>query len=210
MWWTKANSFGGGASRPRSASATAGPDKLVAAGRPLLLALAALCLVLEPLVAGDPEPARDWEWIIIHHSATRVGSAEVFDAAHRARGMINGLAYHFVIDNGTEDKPDGFIETGTRWIKQMHGGHCRQAYINEHGIGICLVGNFSVDQPTSKQLDSLVLLVRGLQEQFHIPNDHVLGHGEVIGEYSECPGSQFPWDEFHKRLNDKSTANERK
>ena len=145
-------------------------------------------------------PTREWEWIVIHHSATRVGSAEVFDAAHRARGMINGLAYHFVIDNGTEGKPDGFIETGPRWIKQMHGGHCRQPYINESGIGICLVGNFSVDQPTSKQLDSLVLLIRGLQDQFHIPDDHVLGHGDVIGEFSECPGSQFPWDEFHKRL----------
>ena len=186
MWWTKNNKAEGA----------------IVAGRPILLALAALCLVLEPLSASDPEPIRDWQWIIIHHSATRMGSADIFDAAHRARGMINGLAYHFVIDNGTEDKADGLIETGPRWIKQMHGGHCRQPYINEHGIGICLVGNFSVDQPTSKQLDSLVLLVRGLQEQFHIPDDHVLGHGEVIGEFSECPGSQFPWDEFHKRLHE--------
>ncbi len=117
--------------------------------------------------------------------------------------MINGLAYHFVIDNGTDGKADGFIETGARWIKQMHGGHCRQAYINEQGIGVCLVGDFSHDQPSAKQLDSLVLLVRGLQEQFHIPDDHVLGHGEVIGEFTECPGRAFPWEEFRKRLNDK-------
>lgn len=164
------------------------------------LQLAFLCAALCCTLGDEVAPSREWEWIIIHHSATRMGSAEVFDAAHRARGMINGLAYHFVIDNGTEGKADGFIETGPRWIKQMHGGHCRQAYINEHGIGICLVGNFSVDQPTSKQLDSLALLVHGLQDQFHIPNDHVLGHGEVIGEFSECPGSQFPWDELHKRL----------
>ena len=170
---------------------------------PTCLLLAALAGVAAG-VASDKglAPTREWEWIIIHHSATRVGSAEVFDAAHRARGMINGLAYHFVIDNGTEGRPDGFIETGPRWIKQMYGGHCRQAYINEHGIGICLVGNFSVDQPTPKQLDSLALLIRGLQEQFHIANDRVLGHGEVIGEFSECPGSQFPWDELHKRLNE--------
>jgi hypothetical protein len=172
----------------------------IATGRPVLLVLAVLCLMLEPLGAESPAPIREWNWIIIHHSATRVGSAAIFDAAHRARGMINGLAYHFVIDNGTDSKPDGFIETGPRWIQQMHGGHCRQAYINEYGIGICLVGNFSVDQPTSKQLDSLALLIHGLQEQFHIPDDHVLGHGDVIGEFSECPGSQFPWDELHKRL----------
>ena len=165
-----------------------------------LLPLCVCLLVMLLPARGDVAPIRDWEWIIIHHSATRMGSADVFDAAHRARGMINGLAYHFVIDNGTEDKPDGLIETGPRWIKQMHGGHCRQAYINERGIGICLVGNFSVDQPTSRQLDSLALLIHGLQDQFHIPDDHVLGHGEVIGEFSECPGSLFPWDELHKRL----------
>jgi N-acetyl-anhydromuramyl-L-alanine amidase AmpD len=47
----------------------------------------------------------------------------------------------------------------------------------------------------------LALLIHGLQEQFHIADDHVLGHGEVIGEFSECPGSQFPWDELHQRLN---------
>ena len=149
---------------------------------------------------ADVAPVRQWEFIVIHHSATKMGNAEVFDAAHRARGMINGLAYHFVIDNGTDGMPDGHIETGPRWVSQLHGGHCRQAYINEHGIGICLVGDFSGDQPTKKQLDALVLLIRGLQEQFKIPDDNVLGHGEVIGEFSECPGKEFPWDELKKRL----------
>ena len=175
----------------------------------LLIAIAAGTPLPREIIADTaPAPVRDWQWIVIHHSATRAGNAEVFDSAHRARGMINGLAYHFVIDNGTDGKADGFIETGARWIKQMHGGHCRQAYINEQGIGVCLVGDFSRDQPTGKQMDSLVILVRGLQEQFHIPDDHVLGHGEVIGEFSECPGRDFPWDEFRKRLTEKPAANE--
>ena len=164
----------------------------VAPGMALLLALTA--------AAESPAPLRDWQFIVIHHSATRTGNAEILDGAHRARGMINGLAYHFVIDNGTDGKADGLIETGPRWVKQMHGGHCRQACINEHGIGICLVGNFSRDEPTEKQLESLVLLVRGLQEQFHIVDDHILGHGEVIGEFSECPGHVFPWEKFRERL----------
>jgi N-acetyl-anhydromuramyl-L-alanine amidase AmpD len=152
---------------------------------------------------ADVAPVRQWEFIIIHHSATKMGNAEAFDASHRARGMINGLAYHFVIDNGTEGMPDGHIETGERWKTQLHGGHCRQAYINEHGIGICLVGDFTDDQPTAKQMDALVILIRGLQEQFKIPDDNVLGHGEVIGEFSECPGKSFPWDELKRRLKQK-------
>jgi hypothetical protein len=169
-------------SRPRR-GATCAAGFWLAVG---LSAAVAWCL---PAAAAEIAPVREWQCIIIHHSATRGGSAEVFDAAHRARGMINGLAYHFVIDNGTGNKPDGFIETGARWTRQMHGGHCRQAFINEHGIGICLVGDFTRQQPTAKQLRALALLVRGLQEQFHIDDDHILGHGEVLGEFSECPGA---------------------
>jgi len=170
-------------------------------------------LLAAPVSVADDRaqtaPLRDWQFIVIHHSATPTGNAEIFDAAHRARGMINGVAYHFVIDNGTDGKADGRIETCPRWTKQMQGGHCRQASINEHGIGICLVGDFSRGEPTEKQMDALVLLVRGLQEQFKIPDDHILGHGEVIGEFSECPGREFPWKEFWKRLKEKPTANAR-
>ncbi|MCX7915734.1 MAG: peptidoglycan recognition protein family protein [Verrucomicrobiae bacterium] len=166
-------------------------------------------LVLGPVVAlffssarADPTvpPARPWKYIVIHHSATAVGSAETFAANHRARGMTNGLAYHFVIDNGSDGVPDGFIEVGNRWTQQLAGGHCRRRQWNEAGIGICLVGDFTKAPPTDRQLDSLVLLVRGLQEQFGIPLDHVVGHGQLEGESTECPGHFFPWDEFKARL----------
>ena len=138
--------------------------------------------------------------IVIHHSATRTGSAELFGAHHRARGMVNGLAYHFVIDNGTAGTQDGFIEVGDRWRQQLHGGHCRQDWVNETGIGICLVGDFTRDKPTARQLNSLVLLIRGLQDQFQIPEAKVVAHGEILGELSECPGQAFPWGELRQRL----------
>ena len=64
-------------------------------------------------------------------------------------GMQNGLAYHFVIGNGT-DTQDGQIEMGSRWLKQLQGGHVKNHYINEVGIGICLVGNFKKKQTHSK------------------------------------------------------------
>ncbi len=145
-------------------------------------------------------PVRAWNMIVIHHSATRVGSAATFDSTHRSRGMVNGMAYHFVISNGSNGLRDGLIETGARWVKQLQGGHCRQDDVNETGIGICLVGDFTREKPTDKQMDALVTLVRGLQTQFGIPADKVVGHGEIIGEYSECPGNRFPWKEFRRRL----------
>jgi N-acetyl-anhydromuramyl-L-alanine amidase AmpD len=89
---------------------------------------------------------------------------------------------------------------GTRWINQQPGGHCRQETINEQGIGICLVGDFSKARPTEKQLETLARLVYDLQQQFGIAPENILGHGQVLGEFSECPGDHFPWEKFRASL----------
>ena len=46
-----------------------------------------------------------WQYIVVHNSGTRQGNARVFDYYHRhVRQMRNGLAYHFVIGNGTSTR----------------------------------------------------------------------------------------------------------
>ena len=162
--------------------------------------LAVLLAVASALAEAPPPATRPWDTIVIHHSATASGSAALFHASHRARGMVNGLAYHFVINNGSEGLRDGFIESGNRWRRQLPGGHCRQSDVNDRGIGICLVGDFTSRQPTERQFAALVLLIRGLQQQFQIADDRVLGHGKILGEFSECPGRSFPWAELRRRL----------
>ncbi len=63
-----------------------------------------------------------WKYIIVHNSGTRQGNAHVFDVYHRrVRKMVNGLAYHFVIGNGSSSG-NGEIEIGNRWTKQINGG----------------------------------------------------------------------------------------
>ncbi len=83
----------------------------------------------------------NWKRIVVHHSAIKYGNAKKYDAAHRQRGMQNGLAYHFLIGNGI-DSGDGEIEVGPRWKKQLLGGHVKSYQLNLTAIGICLVGNF--------------------------------------------------------------------
>ena len=105
------------------------------------------------------EPLRAWQYLVIHHSGTEQGSAAAFDDYHRRkRRMENGLAYHFVIGNGT-GSTDGLIEIGDRWKRQIHGGHVRSDWYNNTGIGICLVGNFEKQRPTTKQMQSANQLV---------------------------------------------------
>ena len=65
--------------------------------------------------------------------------------------MQNGLAYHFVIGNGTSTG-NGQIEVGDRWRRQINGGHVHSDYLNNISLGICLVGDFNRGQPTRAQL----------------------------------------------------------
>ena len=145
-------------------------------------------------------PTNKWKYIIIHHSATDVGSALKFHYAHQRRGFSRGLGYHFVIDNGSSDKPDGYIEVAPRWIKQQNGAHCKASNMNSKGIGICLVGDFTGEYVSEKQLSSLVYLVNILRNYYHIPLKNIMGHGQVPGANTECPGKRFPWSRFFTKL----------
>ncbi|HXV28043.1 MAG TPA: peptidoglycan recognition family protein [bacterium] len=151
------------------------------------------------MVSYLPEAHR-WKYIVIHHSATERGNAAIFDKGHRLRGFAHGLGYHFVVDNGTYRTRMGQIESGDRWYRQMNGAHCNRMGMNEEGIGICLVGNFSKEKVSSEQLDSAVWLVKHLQKRYGIPTNHVLRHRDVKKKETECPGNDFPWEEFVRRL----------
>jgi len=155
-----------------------------------------------PLRAVIPIPAsRKWKYVIVHHSATDVGSALRFDYAHSSKKLWKGLGYHFVIDNGTIGKGDGQIEISPRWLHQEDGAHCKAGGMNSKGIGICLVGNFSEDKVSRKQMKSLIFLINEFKGQYRIPDSHILGHGQVKGASTECPGKKFPWKEFWQKLN---------
>ncbi len=140
-----------------------------------------------------------WTTVVLHHSATANGSARTFDRFHRDKGW-DELGYHFVIGNGTET-PDGFIEVGSRWHKQKHGAHCKTAdnYFNEHGIGVCLVGDFTKTRPTQRQLAALERLVEYLCARCSIPPDRVVSHGAVTHK-TACPGRNFPMGSLRRAV----------
>jgi hypothetical protein len=135
---------------------------------------------------------RQWKYIVIHHSATDSGNATEFDAAHRERGW-DGLGYHFVIDNG-EGGANGLVEVGPRWRIQKWGAHTGKTPDNEynnHGIGICLVGDLSHHLPSAAQLESMRRLVSYLMAKYDIPAHNVIGHRDAPGTSTECPGDKL-------------------
>ena len=144
-----------------------------------------------------------WQFIVVHNSGTRQGNAAAFDYYHRHfRRMQNGLAYHFVIGNGTSTG-NGQIEVGDRWRRQINGGHVHSDYLNNIALGICLVGDFNRDQPTRAQLDCCEELIRYLRQRCGKVGDHypiVKPHREVNPPRwaTDCPGDVFPYSWFRR------------
>lgn len=142
-----------------------------------------------------------WRFIIVHNSGTKQGNARIFDYYHRhVRRMTNGLAYHFVIGNGTSSG-NGEIEVGDRWRRQINGGHVHSDYLNNISLGICLVGDFNRDQPTRAQLDSCEELIRYLRDRCGKVERHeipVRPHREMNPPRwpTDCPGDDFPYRWF--------------
>ena len=138
-----------------------------------------------------------WMAIVIHHSGTGSGNAEIFDRWHRDR-QWDGVGYDFVIGNGS-DSGDGEVEVTFRWRQQRVGAHCKTPdnWANEEAVGICLVGNFNLVPPTELQKQALAKLVRFLQEWYGIPVTRIYGHRATPGALeTECPGALFSMSEL--------------
>ena len=145
-----------------------------------------------------------WQYIVVHNSGTRQGNAAAFDYYHRHfRRMQNGLAYHFVIGNGTSTG-NGQIEIGDRWRRQINGGHVHSDYLNNIALGICLVGDFNRDQPTRAQLECCEELIRYLRQRCgKIDSSHypiVKPHRDINPPRwpTDCPGDVFPYSWFRR------------
>jgi len=138
--------------------------------------------------------ARKWRHIIAHHSATPNGNAKIFDTFHRQKGMENGLAYHFVIGNGS-NSGDGEVEIGGRWLRQLNGGHVRSETHNANSIGICVVGNFERRKPTRKQATALIELTDYLMNRMLRGRPKFMVHRDL--EQTLCPGRHFPVKRLH-------------
>lgn len=143
--------------------------------------------------------ARDWKYIVIHHTASEKGSVESIHEEHLQKKDANGnawlgIGYHFLIGNGN-GMPDGEVESTFRWKQQLQGAHAGSSdpVYNQQGIGICLVGNFEKHAPSTRQLTALKKLVRTLKGDYRVVSKNVIGHRDVRA--TECPGKLFPMEE---------------
>lgn len=131
------------------------------------------------------KPADGFTRLTVHHAGTGVnmhlGQDEVvFDLngileAHLQKNY-GDIGYHFIIDRA------GRIWEGRSLAHE--GAHV--SGMNEHNIGVMLLGNFDEQQPASRQVFALFLLADVLRDTYDIDGESVFGHCD-LGQ-SACPG----------------------
>ncbi len=135
--------------------------------------------------------------LAVHHTAmtvtgdTRTG-VERMRALYQYHSQNRGwgdVGYHFIIDE------DGQIYEGRDGGRNVVGGH---AYCNNVGtIGVALMGNFELEQPSQPQMKSLQWLLADLADQYDIDLTKpvryhgksyppIVGHRDLIS--TACPG----------------------
>ncbi|WP_020615721.1 N-acetylmuramoyl-L-alanine amidase [Paenibacillus daejeonensis] len=115
--------------------------------------------------------------IAIHHSLTLTGSAAAFANYHVGTNNWPGIAYTYVISQ------DGTVSQCLDWTQVgFHVGNS-----NRHALGICLVGDFRSQKPSTAQYQAAIKLVWYLQG--NIPSaKEIKGHSEYPGySWKACP-----------------------
>ena len=127
---------------------------------------------------------------VLHSSGSTSASASALDDNHRrVRGLSDGMAYHFVIGNGS-GIPDGTLLVGKRWTQGQPAEAMTDARLAQDAVAICLIGEFNRDYPTRSQLEALDELLDFLETK--IGPRPVRLHREVENSARNCPGENFP------------------
>lgn len=151
---------------------------------------------------------RMWNRVVVHHSASRWGTAMDIHQWHLEFGW-SGIGYHFVIQNGYPNSEDevngrlwkpllGEIECGRhldldQWAEDNEEGAHVLGY-NKDSIGICLIHDDG-QSFDNKQLGSLVTLSRFLISELpSIYPASFFGHCELDPiNKPDCPGLDMDW-----------------
>lgn len=130
---------------------------------------------------------KDIKYLIVHHTERNNDFPAFINFRHKFLRGWDKIGYHYLIGNRRPFTKDGFLYAGRK--ENETGAHAFG--FNEISLGICLIGNLDKSNPTLKQLQTLVTLLKSKMKQYGIPAENVLGHRELSGVVKTCPGKNL-------------------
>lgn len=136
---------------------------------------------------------KQWQGIILHHSESNdhgtLLDIEDIRKWHVKENGWSDIGYHFVV----ERYKGKYVVLMGRSLEQP-GAHAK-GFNNTH-IGICLVGNYDLIEPSTEAYNVLENLIRTLKHVYGIMDNNIMGHRDtynLLGEKAvkTCPGKRF-------------------
>lgn len=154
---------------------------------------------------------RQWKGIVVHHSATKDGVASDWEAIRNwhtgktgsdnpADKNYNKYRIKPMRDIGYEfglEKVNGRLEYKVGRPLSMDGGHT--VGMNTSCVGICVIGNFDLMEPSIQHYFMTACLCRELMRKFDMPEISVYAHREFAKK--SCPGRLFNMDILKEFIN---------
>lgn len=139
----------------------------------------------------DGNPLFHWtEYIVIHHSGNPLVPQTPMSIARQALDAgKKTIAYNFVIDR------DAVIHFTARLVWTLD----HTAGFDEKSLGVCVIGDYTVEEYTQAQLEAVRFVVAGLLEFFGQGWGQqrlvgVVAHRDLKGNSTACPGNIWPAD----------------
>ena len=133
------------------------------------------------------------KYLVVHHSGTspslvtRLDSPGLMRIRHKHLRGFEDIGYHYVIGGNGLFTSDGRLYKGRP--EHYEGAHALG--YNGASLGICMMGNFEVDMPTSRQLETLYDILLEKSDEYNIPAENIVGHRELEGFNTACPGKNL-------------------
>lgn len=143
-------------------------------------------------------PTRKWKGVVLHHtfkpdysSWKKLHDHEFWwvsiDAYHRGKGWKK-IGYHWLIF------PDGLIAVG-RSMTEV-GAHTKGK--NTSTVGVCLLGNFDVDEMNANQYISAWFVLTALLVKLSLPPDALFFHRNFADK--TCPGMKLDLEDWRRKV----------
>ncbi len=137
-----------------------------------------------------------WRYIVIHHTASDYGSLEYYRKLHMQERGWPDVAYHFIVNNGSDDTTVGQVQESEIWQSRSHHYSTKNSFVNYFGIAVVLVGNFENHSVPAVQHEALLNLTVRLSREYGIPPERIIGHREIWA--TACPGHRLNMAEFRE------------
>ena len=136
------------------------------------------------------------KFIIIHYTGMKKES----EAIKRLCDPESKVSSHFFIKNSGE-----ILNLVPDLYKAWHAGVSKWKSfdsLNKYSIGIEINNpghSYGYKKFSSKQIYSLIKLLKYLIKKYHIKKKNILGHSDIAPNRKKDPGEKFPWKRLSKR-----------